>query len=523
MTLGTVLSRATGVVRIAVIAAALGIAETRLTDAYNLANMVPNIIYELVLGGVVSSIFVPLFVEVLEKESFERRWEVFSAVLNVSLVILSIIAVVGVLAAPLIADFYAGRLQGSEAAEQQRVITFLLRLFIPQIVLYGLYFVVAGLLNAHKRFGPPMFTPIINNLVVIAAFLLFSRYGTVTLSSVTTPQLLLIGLGTTLSVAPMGLVLIPYLRRIGRYRPTLSLDHPSFKRLGRLAIFVVGFVAANQVGYVVIQWLANAQQGGYSAYISAFTFFLLPVGLFMWSLTTALMPDLTSHALNERWGSYREQLSIGLRATIFLMVPCAVGFFVLAEPMVRVLLQHGVVTGASTDLVAAVLRYLVLGLVQFSLFQLLVRGFYGLQDTKTPFLVNCGVIALSIGINIPMFGWLGVPGLAAGQAISYTIGVAALVRRLVRRVGALEVRRLAASLVRVLAASAAMGVIVYGVASLPAAGGSSGVLVDALVLAGAVAAGAASYLGASYLLGVEELRFVRSAVARRKTPVPSSE
>lgn len=518
MTAGTVVSRLTGVIRLGVIAAALGVAETRLTDTYNLANTVPNIVYELVLGGVITSVFVPLFVELLEKEQRDRAWEVISAILNVSLLTLTAVTLVGVLAAPWIAHFYASRLHGSELAVQQHAITFLLRLFIPQVVLYGLYFVAAGILNAHKRFAAPMFTPIVNNLVVIAAFVIFRElYGRVTLSDVTTPQLLLIGLGTTLSVAPMGLLLVPTLRRIGSYRLTLSLDHPSIRKLARLSVFVVGFVLANQVGFVVIQWLANAQRGGYSAYVFASTFFLLPIGLFTWSITTALVPSMSAHAVHERWDDYRERLSTGIRASTFLMLPAVVGYFVLSKPMIAVLLQHGVATAVSTDLVSAVLRFFVFGLLQFAIFQLLTRAFYALQDAKTPFYVNCGVVALNVAVNVPMFEWLHVEGLAAGQGIAYTAGSIVLARIMARRLGGLDGARIAASSVRIAVASAGMGIVVWALAHLLGTTMTDGTFVVQLVaLAVPVGAGALAYLGLAHVLHVEELDYVRGLVRRRR-------
>lgn len=516
MSVGTVLSRVTGVVRLAAMAAALGIVETRLTDAYNLANTVPNIIYELVLGGVITSVFVPLFVEVLQTEDRDRSWEVFSGILNVSLLALAGISLLGIVAAPWIAHFYATRLHGSALGAQQDVITFLLRLFIPQVVLYGLYFIVAGLMNAHKRFGPPMFTPIVNNIVIIAAFIAFHHlFGAVNLRDVTRGQLLLIGLATTASVAPMGLLLLPYLRRLGRYRLTLSLDHPAVKKLARLSGYVVGFVVANQLGFVVIQWLANAQRGGYSAYVAAWTFFLMPVGLFVWSVTTALLPSLSEHALQRSWEQYRAQLSVGMRATLFLMLPCTLGLFVLSDPIVRLLLQHGVATSISTHLVSAVLRFFMLGLVQFSLFQLLVRALYALQDTRTPFFINCTVVAVNTAINVPMFAWLGVKGLAAGQAIAYTLGVALEARVLSRRVGGMEGGRIASSAARISAAGLGMALVVHLLWRWIGPATSAGFLVQSAAVGIPVLVGAGVYLGLAMLLRVEELDHLKGLVRRR--------
>lgn len=517
MTAGTVLSRVTGVVRLTAMVAALGIAESRLTDTYNLANTAPNILYELVLGGVVTSVFVPVFVELFEKEDRDEAWRVISGVITVSLIALAAIAVIAVVAAPLIASFYSGRLGGPQEGLQRDAITFLLRLFLPQIVLYGLYFLLAGVINAKKRFGPPMWTPIVNNLVLIGVFIAFRRlYGEVTLATITDTQLLVIGIGTTASVAPMGLLLIPYLRKLGRFRPNLTIRHPAVRKLVRLAPFVIGFVVANQAGYIVIQWLANEQQGAYSAYVSAFTFFLMPVGLFVWSITTALLPVMSEHATNERWDELRSQLSTGLRATAFVMVPSTLAYLVLAPVIVRLLLQHGVATEASTQLVADVLRWFVMGLVQFSVFQVLVRAFYSLQDAKTPFLANLAVVGCNVALAVPMFEAWGVTGIAAAQAIANTVGMVALGIVMSRRLGGLELDAIARSVVRIIVAGAVMGAVVMGGERL-----ADSVLVDpsfviqALVLAAIMTLGAAAYLGASKLVRVPELSYVIALVKRR--------
>lgn len=517
MTLGTIISRSTGVVRLAVLAATLGVAETRFTDSYNLANSAPNILYELVLGGLITAVFVPVFVELLDKEEPDRAWRDLSGIINWSLLILAVIAIGGVLAAPWIANFYASRLGGEVGAEQQRVITFLLRLFIPQVVLYGIYFMGSALLNAHRRFALPMFTPILNNLVLIAVLVVFNqRYGLVDIASVSTPQLLLLGLGTTASVAPMGLALLPAVRGLGGYRLTLSVDRGIVRKLVTLSVYIGGTIAANQVGYVVMQWLANARQGGFTAYVAAFTFFLLPIGLVVWSLTTALAPSLSRSAIAEEWGAFKDDLSIGLRATLFLMLPATAGFLILGSPLVEAFLEHGVVTAASTELIVGVLTFLVLGLVQFSLFQILVRAFYSMQNGRTPFLINCAVIGLNISINIPMYGWLGVKGLAAGHAVAYTVGVVLLLRALSGRIGDLGISGLIAGALRIGLATLLMSAVVWGVAEgAEALLGDGGTLSSVVTVAAATVAGVLTYLVAAAALKVEEMSFVKNLVGRR--------
>jgi putative peptidoglycan lipid II flippase len=517
MSLGTVLSRVTGLFRLAAVASALGITESgHLADAYNLANTAPNIIYELVLGGILTSVFVPLFVELLEKEDRDRAWEVATGLINVSLAVLSAITLLGIAVAPWIAKIYSSRLHGHEALLQQQVITFLLRLFIPQIFFYGLYFLIAGLLNAHRRFGPPMFTPILNNVVVIAVFVWFHHlYGHVTLSSVTTAQLWFLGLGTTAGVAAAGVTLVPYMRGLGRYRFNFSVNHPSVRKLARLSVFVLGYVVVNQIGFLIVQYLANGQQGGYSAYVNAFTFFMLPHGLFAVSVITALLPGMSEHAVHAQWDQFRDRLSTGIRATLLLILPASIGYLVLGEPIVRILLQHGVMTPRSTELVATVLRFFVLGLVPFSVFQLLSRAFYAMQDTKTPFLINCFSVGTNIVIDFPLFFALGVKGLALGQSISYFIGVVLQLRELRKRIGGIDGTHLLSSGLRITGAGALMGALVWLTFQGLIRVTTTSAIGDLAQVAVPIAVGVASYLIFANVLKVEEISYVRSLLVQR--------
>ena len=522
MSLGTVLSRATGLARLAAIAAALGVAESRLSDAFNLANTAPNIIYELVLGGILTSVFVPVFVELLEREGREEAWRVASAIINLSLVVLMAVVVIGILAAPLIARFYTIALEGDQAETQRAVLVVLLRLFLPQIIFYALAAITAGLLNAHKRFGPPMYTPVLNNLGVIAIFVAFHQaYPSVSLENVQDHQLWIIGLGTTAGVALMAIAQLPFLRGLGRYQLSFNVRHPSVKKLARLSVFVIGYVIANQIGYLIVQVLANDQQGGYSAYISAFTFFMLPHGLFAVSVITALLPGMSQDAVHERWDAFKERLSTGIRATVLLVLPAAIGYFVLSRPVIRLLLERGIFSAQSTDLVAAVLQFFVLGLVPFSLFQLMLRAFYALQDTRTPFMINCVAVGLNIAINIPLFALIGVQGLAAGHAAAYTFGLALQLRALRKRIGPLGGRRIVSSATRIGIAGIVMGAIVWGLNRLLvelAPDPSTGLQV--IILSATVAVGVVVYLGSARLLGVEELQLARGIIARRVNPAP---
>jgi putative peptidoglycan lipid II flippase len=517
MSLGTVLSRATGLLRLGAIAATFGVVETRLADSFNYANTAPNIIYELVLGGILTSVFVPVFVELLDKEGRERAWEVASAIINVSLVILMAISAIGILLAPWLARFYTDS-GAATAQEQLEVITFWLRLFIPQIIFYGLHALLSGLLNAHQKFGPPMYTPVLNNLAVITVFVVFHQaYPDLrNIEDITTSQLWILGLGTTSGVALMAIAQIPFLRGLGRYRLTFSVAHPSVKKLARLSVFVIGYVVSNQIGYLIVQYLAKAQNGGYTAYVTAFTFFLLPYSLFAVSIFTALLPGMSQHASNERWSEFRDRLSVGIRTTSLLIIPAAVGYFILGEPIVRFLLERGIMTAESTRLVSGVLQLFTLGLLPFSVFQLFLRAFYAIQDTRTPFLINCGAVALNTAVNIPMFQWFGVRGLAAGHAMAYIFGVTLQARALGRRVGGLGLPRIWASVSKILIAAAGMGLVVWITSVVVERGLSpAGLWAELIALAVPIAVGVVSYLALAHRLGIQELEYARGLVARR--------
>jgi putative peptidoglycan lipid II flippase len=264
-----------------------------------------------------------------------------------------------------------------------------------------------------------------------------------------------------------------------------------------------------------VQVLAAGEPGGYAAYVYAFIFFMLPHGLFAVSVITALLPGMSEHAVHEDWDAFRARLSTGVRATIFLLLPAAVGYFVLGEPIVRLLLQHGNTTEASTRLVTDVLRFFVIGLVPFALFQLFLRAFYALQDTKTPFLVNCAAVSFNTLLNLLFFNLYGVKGLALGHACAYTFGMLLLGRYLAVRVGHLETRAIIANALKIFLAAAGMGGAVWVVfQGLEGVLGSSGVVALSVDVGVSVVVGALAYFCLGLLLRVEEVSLVRGLLGR---------
>ena len=522
MSIGTALSRVTGFLRLSAMAFALGITESRLPDAYNIANVTPNILYELALGGILTSVVVPVVVEWMQTRGRDASWDVVRRLFTLAFVVLSGIAVAGIALAPWIVDLYTAGVPESQQQAVGDLATFFLRWFMPQIVFYGLGAVATGLLNAHRRFAPPMFAPILNNLVVIGTFALFVALQPEPGSNevATDAQRLVLAIGTTLGVIAMTVVLWPFVRATGfRFRWMAVHRDPAIRTMMRLATWVVVYVIANQVGYLVVMILAGERQGGYTAYAAAFILFQLPHAIFAVSIFTALLPAMSSRWTARDLVGFRDLLSQGIRATAVVLIPAALGYLVLARDIVRLLLEHGVArTPESGDLVAEVLVFFAIGLFAFSAFQLLLRSSYAMQDTRTPALVNLAAVALNVLVNLLFFFVLdlGVPGLALGHAVSYVFASIVLLLVMRARIGGLDGRAIARSLGRVviagLATSAAAWLVARGIGEWL---GTATIGAQAVQVLTAVTVGLAVFLASAAALRIEEVTMVRRQVTAR--------
>lgn len=519
MSVGTALSRITGFLRLAAILYAIGVTESRLADAYNIANVTPNIIYELALGGILTSVVVPVVVQWLQERGRDAAWDVARRLFTFALVALTAIAALGILLAPWIVDLYTAGVPEDERDVVRELATFFLRWFMPQIVFYGLGAVATGLLNAHRRFAAPMFAPIMNNLIVIATFVAFSLMTTPPGELLSDTQRLLLAVGTTAGVVGMTLALWPAVRATGfRFAWRLGRRHEAVTRMGRLATWVIAYVAANQAAYLVVIVLGARTTGGPSAYMSAFIMFQLPHAIFAVSVFTALLPAMSGRWTDRDVDGFRRLLSQGIRATAAIVIPAALGYLVLARPIVRLLLENGVMTAASGDLVADVLVAFAVGLFPFSTFQLLLRAYYSMQDTRTPALVNVVAVVVNVAADVVfvLVLDLGVQGLALGHALSYVVGSLALTILIRRRLHGLGGRRILASVGRTAVAGVATAAVAWLVARGAAnAFGTATIAEQGIQVFGAVAAGLAVFVVAATLLRTGEVGMVRRQIAER--------
>jgi putative peptidoglycan lipid II flippase len=461
--LGTALSRVTGFLRVAAIAYAIGAGA--LAGTYSYASQTPNMLYELLLGGVLTATLVPQFVRHVEREDDEA----VSAIMTVAIAALVVLSIAGVLLAPYIVKLFTLRVQGTGRAAQQDVATDLVRLFMPQMLFFGFTALATALLNAHRRFAAAAFAPILNNLVVIAIFVSLPRLldGPITLDRVRgdTALLLTLGLGTTAGIAAVALALFPALRWAGvRLRFVFAWRHRAVLTMARLSGWTVGYVIANQIALWIVLILANGRSGGPFVYLSAYAFFQLPHGLLAVSLMTTIAPEMASAAERNDVNGLRERLSFGLRLTTFVIVPCAAAFIALARPIVVAVLQRGAFSAGDAEVVAQTIAGFSLGLVPFSMYLFSLRAFYSLQDTRTPFVLNCFENALNIALAFPLYYAFGVPGLALAFAGAYAGAVVLTLVVLSRRLGDVDGRRLGSTVTRSLAAGGLVAVAAWLIA-----------------------------------------------------------
>lgn len=497
MTVGTALSRLTGLLRVAAMTYALGVTGTRLADTYNLANTTPNIVYELFLGGILTSVFVPVLIETRERRDGDP-----SSLISVSLLALAALSAIAAVAAPLVMRIYTFRITDPVVrAQQLELATYLLRWFAPQIFFYGISAIAEALLNVRGKFAPPKFAPVINNLIVAGTLFAYAAtLGERSLQLSGTARLLL-GAGTTAGVVAQAVVLLPFLRG-ERLRPRIDLTDPSIARVLRLAAYVVGYVVINQIGLWVVLALANGVRGGVTSWHVAFIFFQLPHGLFAVSLQTAIFPDLSRAAASQDWDRFRSRLAGGIRGVAYLLLPAAAGYAILAEPITRLILARGVADARDASAVASLLEILAAGLVFYSIFHLLTRSFYALPDTRTPTMINAFAVGVNVAAAIPLFAAFGVRGLAVAHALAYASGVAGLGFVLSRRIpGGLGARSLVRPLARIVAVTAAMGAVVFALARVLDAP-------DVVEVGVCVGAGAILYLAFSLVVGVEERQMI---------------
>ncbi|MEV0689179.1 murein biosynthesis integral membrane protein MurJ [Streptomyces sp. NPDC050388] len=503
MAAGTMVSRLTGFIRSALIVSALGLG--LLGDSFQVAYQLPTMIYILTVGGGLNSVFVPQLVRAM-KEDDDGGDAYANRLLTLVMVALVVLTSVAWLAAPLLVRALSNPV-ASDPAANEVAITFT-RYFLPSIFFMGVHVVMGQILNARERFGAMMWTPVLNNIVIIVTLGTFIYvYGTaadsqMTVTSIPPEGRRLLGIGVLLGLVVQALAMIPYLRETGfRIRLRFDWKGHGLGKAAMLAKWTILFVLANQAGALVVTQLSTAaglnsdvQGTGFAAYANAQLIWGLPQAIITVSLMAALLPRISRSAAEEDSGAVRDDISQGLRTTAVAIVPIAFGFISLGIPMCTLIFGSSGISEATN--MGYMLMAFGLGLIPYSVQYVVLRAFYAYEDTRTPFYNTVIVAAVNAIASAVCFFVLparwAVVGMAAAYGLAYVTGVGVAWRRLRKRLGGdLDGARVLRTYARLCIASvpAALlsGAVCYGIGhSLGQGAGASFV---ALLAGGAVLLG----------------------------------
>jgi putative peptidoglycan lipid II flippase len=437
----TLVSRITGFIRQVGLAAVLGLAV--INDSYTVANTLPTMLYEVLLGGVLTSVVVPLLVRAAQEdgdhgESYAQR------LVTVSCVALGAATVLAVVGAPLLAWLFLGK---SPNANPQLATAFAY-LLLPQILFYGLSGLYGAILNARSIFGPPAWAPVLNNIVVLATVLVYVLVpGEISLDPIRMgdTKLLILGVGTTAGIVAQAVVQVPGLRRAGfRFRWRWGWD-PRLTQAGGMAAWFVLYVVVGQLGYLVTtRAAAVGEAGGIVIYGLVWLLLQLPFGVIGYSLLTAIMPRMSRAAAEGDVRGVVDDLSLGSRYLTVLLVPITVVFTVAGTQIGVALFSLGK-AGTNAERLGMALAVSAFGLLPYAVVMLLLRVFYALADARTPTVINGLMTALKIPLLLacPLLldGSDVVLGLTAVNSMSYVVGAVVGQLWLRHRLGRLETKR----------------------------------------------------------------------------------
>jgi putative peptidoglycan lipid II flippase len=498
--LGNIASRVLGLVREQIIAFFFG--ASGLVSAFGVAAIIPKMIYEMLIGGMLSAALVPVFSQVEEQEGRDVLWALFSRVASLAAVALATIVLLLEALAPQVAWLLGGGFE----PQLQAALTRMIRIIAPAVLFFGLSGVVTGLLYALRRFTYPAFGAAAFNLgVVIAAPLLAGRLDAYSLT-----------VGVLLGSLLQLLIQTPDLRDL-RFRPRLGLSHPALRRILVLyAPIALGLLVSNvQIG--IDRRLASSTGESSIAWMDrATTLIQLPHGLVAVAISMAVLPTLSRLSAQKDWVGFRRMLGLGLRMVLVLIVPATLGLLVLAQPVVALIFEHGKFTGHDTFATAWALRFYLAGLVFAAIDWPLNYAFYARQDTLTPALVGMLSVGVYLAAALILIRPMGMLGLVLADSAKHLGHALVMLFLTGRRTGGLAGLKLAQTASKaVLAAGVMAGLMVLAQRGIAQLVDTSGLL-EQLALLGVIAGmGILVYLGLIVLLRVGEVGMLRDRISQR--------
>ena len=524
MAVGTIFSRITGLGRNLLLVAALGTAI--IGDTFQVANTIPTVVYILVAGGALNAVFVPQIVREMKKPDGGNAF--VSQLATATFTILAIATAIGVLAAPLVVRLYAAKFGGSGLETEFELTVLFTRYCLPQILFLGLFTLFGQIANARGSFGPMMWAPILNNLVVIGVLIGFiaiapnAQDGVISTSAKT-----LLGLGTTFGAFVQAAILIPVIVKSGvRLRPNFHWS--SLGKSTHLAKWTMIFVLINQAGFVVIVNLATAasvrakESGidvgvGFTPYQNAHFIFLLPHSIIAVSLVTALLPRISRLAADTQISNVRDEIQQTLLNLYSLIIPAAFAMLFLGQPIAHLIFAGS--NSADASQIGLILSGFALGLIPFCSSYVLLRGFYAFEDTKTPAAITLLMNIVTILCATISYFVLPIRFITVGIAVSFGIGYlsSSLLARflLSKRIGLLSLRKELLSILLISFIAFAPGLLISSQLESLLNSGAPNALTSLLTLVVAGAIALPIFLGIGYALKVSSILAVAASLKKK--------
>jgi len=453
-----VIGRLSGLLRDVVFAGVFGAGGT--ADAFFVAFRVPNMFRELLAEGTLSNVFVPLFAETSERDGVERGWALANALLGVLLVVLGLLTLgIYLLSEPLVLLVASGFDATPGKVELAAWLTRLLAPFLAGISIAALF---GGMLNVRGKFFLPAVAPALLNIAIIAACIWSEDWVNLT----GTPAIGAVAVAATISGLLTAAIQVPALHRMGfRLRPNLR-PHPAMGR-------VLRYVGAALVGVIVVQFnlivetqLASREGDGPVSWLMlGFRLVQIPMSVIAGSVAVAALARFSLDRARDDHDGARETLSQAMEGMLLLVIPAAVGLYLLAEPLVALCFERGAFTATDTAATAMILQGYAFAVVGICGYRVLLPIFFALGDPYLPMKLSLVVMAIKIPIALALMDAWGLIGLPLSHAVTVTLEVAVMVVVLQRRIGGWT-KGILNQLGRVSIAALMMGAVVFGLDGL---------------------------------------------------------
>lgn len=474
------------------------------TDAYIAAFTIPDLLYNLLVGGALSAAFIPVFSGYLAQNREKEAWHVASTLINLVLIVMAVGIVLGMIFTRELVPLVAYKFRGANLDLTVK----LTRIMFPAFIILSLNGLMMGILNSYQNFRAPAIGAIVYNLgIIVLGIGLAPKY-----------HIAAFAIGVVAGHIGNFLVQLPALWKKGLgYRPVMDLSHPGVRKIFILMLPAIIALSANQINLIINQNLASGlAEGSITALRMANRLMWLPLGVFAGSIAVAIFPTMTTLAARREMTEFKKTFSMGIRSIFLITIPAGAGLIFLSVPIVRLLFQHGEFGPDATSKTAYALVFYSIGLFAQSAIWVITRAFYALHDTLQPVLVAVLTIAINYVLNIMLMGPMQEGGLALAYSLSGIVNMLILLYLLRRKIGPIGAGNLLKSFVLITAAALIMGLASYGVAAYVNSHLDMAIKINRAIEVGlAVAVGLAVYIGAIFLFRLEEAQTVLGMVRRK--------